>query len=615
MSEIVNILAAELMDLEGLHSQNPETGAGIDSGASYISQYTNRIFGAPYQLMDSVDRRFEEVNSHVGNEYLRNFILNSPILHIRPGMPIYTGGTDPKDLVQMIKEVYTVGSASGGGPLDYVNALLEQAAANTIFSSGSTLQRRMFGFRETYYQYMSHVNYMCRSMAVNLRLTTGEKFPPGAFTNESNEMKPFESFKWENYRMLTSVKSLLPSEYYEKLSRSTLWGAVKGILWDAGVELLGAGAEIGSSLPPQDIATFFSATVLAGASPVTALLAAGVTDLVTGGEGLQQIGETLKNTGKQYLNDVADTVEHFMTHTTTDIMVDKVSSVLFMIEPTQFEETYNNRAEPSQLAQQIDSINEGIGQELAFMTNANVDLGVADDIAKFLGNTVQTATTLLAGLAKPVTGGFVSNLLHGAMQSVKGQKMIYPKIYKSSEASRNFNFTVRLISPYGDIYNYYMNIVVPLMHLIALMAPRMVTANTVASPYLVQAFVPGMCTCDLGIISNMTITKNPDSERVSVHGFPLEVEVRFTVEELYNNLSISPSNDPASFLFNESLNDYMANMAGLQPSIDTYAKQRRTMLEALNTFFKTGEWWEDYRNNQIMKLEVRYNSATASGNG
>ena len=181
--------------------------------------------------------------------------------------------------------------------------------------------------------------------------------------------------------------------------------------------------------------------------------------------------------------------------------------------------------------------------------------------------------------------------------------MIYPEIYKSSNSAMNYNFSVVLTTPYGDPYNYYMDILVPLMHLIGLVAPRMVTANTVASPYLVQAYLPGQCTCQLGIIQNMTITKNPNSSKVSVNGFPLEVKVTFTIKELYNALSISPANDPASFLFNETLNDYMANLAGLIPSVDTYTKQRTASFYALEEYITGGGILQDVSSVLLEKYE------------
>ena len=104
MANFDDILLEELKDLEGIQTQKPETGAGVNSGKSYVKNYTNRIFGAPYQLIPSVDYRFKKVNTNVGNEYLRHFILNSPILHIKPGMPIYTGGGDSKSILKQIDE-------------------------------------------------------------------------------------------------------------------------------------------------------------------------------------------------------------------------------------------------------------------------------------------------------------------------------------------------------------------------------------------------------------------------------------------------------------------------------------------------------------------------------
>ena len=223
---------------------------------------------------------------------------------------------------------------------------------------------------------------------------------------------------------------------------------------------------------------------------------------------------------------------------------------------------------------------------------------------------MSSVAEFLTGLVEPVAGGFTTNLIHGALQSIKGQKMIYPKIFQKSESSMNYQFTIRLVSPYGDTYNYYMNIIVPLMHLIALAGPRMVTANTVSSPFLVQAFIPGMCTCQMGIISQLEITKNKSLHAVNVNGFPLEVEINLTIEELYNALSISPGNDPASFLFNETLNDYMANLAGLQPSVDTYTQQREVMLAGLGNFFTSGEMINDFADSLLTGLENFINPMT-----
>lgn len=555
-----NILKNELKMLEGIQGQHPETGAGLYSNngiSSYIDKYTNRIFGAPYQFMDSVDRRFEEVNTHVGNEYLRNIILNSPILHIKPGIPYYTGGASESAIVKTLKYLYTGSGANGS--MSKVENLLMQFASNTIFSKGSKLQKRMFGFRENYYQYMQHVNYMCRSAAVFLNLTSeGNDWPTYAYMHEgkkdaSRKHSAFATCDWSYYRFIDGTKVTTPKQQLVDMGKSTYIGkTIKKI------------------------------------TKVVKKLFAG--DLSTNNVfGLDESESSTSNSNSKT--------------NVSDVIANKVSAVLFMVEPTVFEDTLTNTAKDSAIETAIDAVKSSIGSEIAFITGSNADVGLIGDLSEFLGSGIETASSFLAGLTEPAVGGFTTNLFNGALKSVKGQKMIYPKIYDSSNSESNYTFTVNLTTPYGDPYHYYCNILVPLFHLIALAAPRMVTANSVNSPYLVQAFIPGMCTCQLGIISNMSIQKNPNANRVSVNGFPLEVKVTFTIQELYNAISISPANDPASFLFNETLNDYMSNLCGLQPCTNTYEQQRKNAFEQLESYLKSGTYMQDIYNDITLNLE------------
>lgn len=553
-SNIDSELGVELSKLEGLHGQHPESGDNIDSGQSYLGEYTNRIFGSPYQLMDSVDRRFKSINPTLGTEYLRNFILNSPILHIKPGMPRYTGGSDAKGLASSLQNIYL---DTTQGDMSFASSLLNTFASNTVFGGGSKLQKRMFGFRETYYDYMQHVNYMCRSMATMLNLTSGENFPTGTFVS-GGAMEQFASMRWENYRMMGSSRAMLPTEYLGKL----LGAATDGIV----TTVEGIKTSIGSGAD-----ALFNML-----NPVSE-------------NNLQDI---LSNTGGA----IAEAWDYSGNESVSDVAVNKVASVEFMVEPIQFTESLNNTTAPSMIESTIDAISEGIGAEVAFITNSRADLGMIEGIVKTLGSSAEGIATSLAGLMETPLGGFTTNLFNGAIQSIKGQKMIYPEIYKTSKSHMDYQFSITLTSPYGDAYNYYMNIVVPLMHLIALAAPRMVTSNSQTSPFLVQAYIPGMCTCQLGIIEQMSITKNPSMNHVSVHGFPLTVKVEFTIRELYNALSISPGNDPASFLYNDTLNDYMANLAGLVPSVDTYTKMRQNAFGNLNNYMKDGQYLQDMAN-------------------
>lgn len=533
--EFINTLAGELEAIDGVHAQDLETGG--KNIRSVLANYTNKLFGAPYQLLDSVDRRFETVNPNVGSEYLRNFLLHSPILHIRPGMPKYTGGDDPTTTFRQMQRTYRDVESE---TMSISEGLIEALAEKTVFSAGSKLQRRMFGLRPTYLEYMMYVNYMCRSVAILLGLTADQSsFPNGTFLNDMKFTK-FESVRWENYRMVgnTYVDSAL--EVSKKLADA------------AGVTaVVNTGTAVGSFFIPWG------------------------DDFIDG-------------------NSVSDKVSKAwnkaMNTSLSDVVTDRVQSVMFMVEPAQFGESISNEVSPSFIEGALDAISNPIGSEVAFITGSKADIGLIGGITEFLGSGMESASLNLGKMVEPVTGGFMNNLFSGAVKSLKGQKMIYPDIYRNSNSEMDYEFSVTLTTPYGDVYNYYMNIIVPLMHLIALAAPRMVTSNTVTSPFLVQAYVPGMCTCQMGIVRNMTITKNPNYKSVSVNGFPLTVRVTFHIKELYNALAISPAHDPASFLFNETLNDYMANLAGLIPSVDTFSKQRAAMFENLSEYFESGDF-------------------------
>lgn len=568
-SYTVDNLEEELKSLEGLHGQNPENGAG--SGSSYLRHYTNRVFGMPYQLMDNVDKRFPTINRYLGNEYLKNFALNSAILHIKPGMPKYTGGSSQTDLSTSIKSMY-MGQTVGGS--SFASDLFGTLAQNTIFSSGSKLQRRMFGFRETYYDYMQHVNYMCRSAAIFMKLTSSSKYPSGTFTS-NNTFENFKSIDWSNYRMLGNSEPDNPMQYFKKMLSDTgdningVMTAINNIGYKAVMGMMGGGT-IGL-----------------------------LSESLTGDNLVKSLQSTLQITNE----DVKTAWEKASSSSLADTLVNKTSSVEFMVDPIDYTETLTNTTRNSVIEDQADAIRSSIGSEIQFITGSNADLGALGDVLNVLGDGASSAVTQISSLANNVTGGFLQNVFSGAIQSIKGQKMLYPKIYDSSNSETNYSFSITLESPYGDAYNYYMNIVVPLCHLIALAAPRMVTSNTTTSPFLIQAYIPGMVTCQMGIINSMSIVKNPNGTHVSVDGFPLSVKVNITIEELYNAMAISPANDPASFMFNETLNDYLANLAGLIPSVDTYTQQRQNAFSNMYNYFGSGEWKNDIVSGFNEKIE------------
>ena len=55
--------------------------------------------------------------------------------------------------------------------------------------------------------------------------------------------------------------------------------------------------------------------------------------------------------------------------------------------------------------------------------------------------------------------------------------MVFPEIWSDSKFSRSYTCEIKLVSPDPSPLSVYMNVLVPLFHLIALVGPRAVPGN------------------------------------------------------------------------------------------------------------------------------------------
>ena len=115
--------------------------------------------------MKSVDTRVEDVNKKIGRKYLKNFVLDAPVVTIMPGQPKYLPGEKNKEgYTQSFLEA-TVGSLGA----------LKQISADADLS-GKDL--RLYDFQWAYIECMQYVNVLCRACAsfLELDLNKEEKY-------------------------------------------------------------------------------------------------------------------------------------------------------------------------------------------------------------------------------------------------------------------------------------------------------------------------------------------------------------------------------------------------------------------------------------------------------
>jgi len=266
-----------------------------------------------------------------------------------------------------------------------------------------------------------------------------------------------------------------------------------------------------------------------------------------------------------------------------DSLKDKIVDELFgdyrflklYVDPSgNVNESGSNSTSASQIAGLFDQI-EGIVKEIGFFSNGS-----------FLDSMVSGASEGISSILNGATGALDSNssaglskIIGNASHVLTGSNVIFPELWSGSDYSKSYSFNINLISPYGDKESIYLNIIVPMMHIIAISMPRQTSANSFGSPFLVKLFSKGWFTCELGIVESIQIEKNPESW--TVDGFPTEVKISLNVKDLYPNLMISKSTAPTLFFSNQGLIEFLAVTCGVNLTTADIGLKIETILKTL----------------------------------
>ena len=171
--------------------------------------------------------------------------------------------------------------------------------------------------------------------------------------------------------------------------------------------------------------------------------------------------------------------------------------------------------------------------------------------------------------------GFI-NKVSGSMASIaNGGGLLFPDIWDSSSFGRSYNISMKLRSPDGDDLSIYLNILVPLFHLLAMVAPHMIdnNYNAYSAPFLVRAYCKGAFNIDMGIITSMDISKGKEGSW-NANGLPTEMDISITIKDLYELFSLTPMEDKGlnvignaanalKVVKNTAMMDYLCNSVGL----------------------------------------------------
>ena len=502
-----------------------------DSSNSTVSMVKlgMRVFGLPYQFPETVDPRFSDVTSTIGRSYLNNIRLQAPILTIIPGNPYYLPGEDKGVRVSMGQSIID------NADTNTFKWLKKNTVDNKDLKAGDTV--RYYDFAPAYQDYIQYVNIMLRTIAGFLEL------------KDTLDGVSFQQYNWSYYKdNETGSRNLT-----EESAKTNMQNDAKKVFTNS------------YRYTPKKKKVKY--TENGKTKTKTEYEAVENKDKLGEYQVLYQTTNTVKSSTKKskkygVLQGTFKSVKKKAASIATSLYatISNMQYVRFCVDPTSgFTENYNNETGTSMLKGAFDNGSDVL-KEVSFIINSGGAGENADGFKELIDSATDSLSNALNG--NNVTS-ILSRLLNLTGNVIKGSNVIMPDIYKSSSRPTSYQFTVHLKAPYGNKLGIYMDNLVPLMHLVCLAIPKQSTANTYDSPFLVKAFMDGVCNINLGMITDLQVNKTVSEQSWTVDGMPNEIDVTFTITDLYSDLTMSPQENPILFLNNTSLIEYLANTCGM----------------------------------------------------
>ena len=283
-------------------------------------------------------------------------------------------------------------------------------------------------------------------------------------------------------------------------------------------------------------------------------------------------------------------------------------SVCFYIDSQpQVQEDITNGTRQSQLASKVNQIGD-MASEIQFL------LGGVSNL------TGKDFTMDQSNIGSSNTTGIISSISENIKALMAGGRMYFPEIWSDSNFMRQYSVSIKLDTPDADPLSVYLNIFVPLCHILAFCLPRSAGKNVYVSPFLIRAYYKSMFNIDMGIVTSCSITKGNQGSWTQ-DGLPTEVTVNLTIKDLYDVMSLAVFNNEGNLesktvttnnvdlvLANPGQIDYLATMCGINISEPNFGRYLKLMWLAHNPKLVVGDRLRGFNRAMISEVYNKWNN-------
>lgn len=186
-------------------------------------------------------------------------------------------------------------------------------------------------------------------------------------------------------------------------------------------------------------------------------------------------------------------------------------------------ESFSNSVTESEIANKINSMSSSSRSTKFDLAGGNLGDGP-----------IAGAVKSILGAAGDVVAGAADSLGVSGLAALAGAAFVdIPKHWESSTASLpRAQYTINLVSPYGNPMSQLMNIHIPLCMLLAAALPISTGKQSYTSPFICEIYDKGRCQIRLGIVDSLSITRGTGNLGFTNEGHVMAVDVSFSVLDL-----------------------------------------------------------------------------------